>query len=124
MIAPISAEGNSTRAMGTPLLDTLAPADETTLAPVYRFGGRTYDEDDARAAYAAIAPVLRRREADLDAEIARRFAAVDAALRPYRSGAGFVSYTALERTEVRRLAQHIDALAEPLSRAPARALSA
>ena len=80
--------------------------------------------EGARAAYAAIAPVLRRREADLDAEIARRFAAVDAALRPYRSGAGFVPYTALERTEVRRLAQHIDALAEPLSRAPARALSA
>jgi len=80
--------------------------------------------EGARAAYSAIAPVLRRREADLDAEIARRFAAVDAALRPYRSGAGFVPYTALERTEVRRLAQHIDALAEPLSRAPARALSA
>jgi iron uptake system EfeUOB component EfeO/EfeM len=48
---------------------------------------------------------------------------VDAALRPHATADGFVPYTALAKPQVRRLSVVIDALAEPLSQAPARALS-
>jgi FTR1 family protein len=79
--------------------------------------------EGARAAFDAIRPALADRDPGLSGEIERRFALVDAALRPHRLGDGFVAYTELRRHEVRRLSQVIDALAEPLSRAPARALS-
>ncbi len=78
----------------------------------------------ARAAFDAIRPALATRDRPLAAEIERRFGLVDAALRPHRlAGGGFVPYTDLERPDVRRLSEVIDALAEPLSRAPARALT-
>jgi high-affinity iron transporter len=79
--------------------------------------------EGARAAFDAIRPALTGKDPDLVAEIERRFGLVDAALRPHARAGGFVSYTALKRHEVRRLSEVIDALAEPLSRAPARALS-
>jgi high-affinity iron transporter len=79
--------------------------------------------EGARAAFDAIRPALTGKDPDLVAEIERRFALVDAALRPHARADGFVSYTALRKHEVRRLSEVIDALAEPLSRAPARALS-
>ena len=48
-----------------------------------------------------------------------------APLRPHVTldGFGFVPYTDLAKPQVRRLSEVIDALAEPLSQAPARALS-
>jgi FTR1 family protein len=79
--------------------------------------------EGARAAFDAIRPALTGKDPDLVAEIERRFGLVDAALRPHARADGFVSYTALRKHEVRRLSEVIDALAEPLSRAPARALS-
>jgi iron uptake system EfeUOB component EfeO/EfeM len=77
----------------------------------------------ARAAFDAIRPALAGKDPDLAAEIERRFGLVDAALRPHARADGFVPYTSLHEHEVRRLSEVIDALAEPLSRAPARALS-
>jgi FTR1 family protein len=77
----------------------------------------------ARAAFDAIRPALAGKDPGLVAEIERRFGLVDAALRPHERDGGFVRYTALRKPEVRRLSEVIDALAEPLSRAPARALS-
>jgi len=77
----------------------------------------------ARAAFDAIRPALVGKDPELVTEIERRFGLVDAALRPHERGGGFVPYTALRKPEVRRLSEVIDALAEPLSRAPARALS-
>ncbi len=79
--------------------------------------------EGARAAFDAIRPALAGKDADLVAEIERRFGLVDAALRPHATAAGFVPYTALDKLQVRRLSEVIDALAEPLSQAPARALS-
>ena len=79
--------------------------------------------DGARAAFDAIRPALAGKDPELVTEIERRFGLVDAALRPHERGSGFVPYTALEKPEVRRLSEVIDALAEPLSLAPARALS-
>ena len=79
--------------------------------------------EGARAAFDAIRPALAGKDPDLVAEIERRFGLVDAALRPHATADGFVPYTALAKPQVRRLSVVIDALAEPLSRAPARALS-
>jgi len=76
----------------------------------------------ARAAFAAIRPPLARRDPALRDQIDRRFGVVDRALARHRRGDGYVAYTALGRPAVRELAQDIDALAEPISRAPARAL--
>ena len=78
----------------------------------------------ARAAFDAIRPALDARDRPLAGEIERRFGTVESALRPHRSaGGGFEPYTDLSRPDVRRLAQVVDALAEPLSQAPARALT-
>jgi iron uptake system component EfeO len=79
--------------------------------------------DGARAAFDAIRPALAGKDPSLVSEIERRFGLVDAALRPHERDGHFVPYTALRKPEVRRLSEVIDALAEPLSRAPARALS-
>jgi high-affinity iron transporter len=79
--------------------------------------------EGARAAFDAIRPALASKDAALAAEIDRRFGLVDAALRPHATADGFVPYTALAKRQVRRLSEVIDALAEPLSQAPARALS-
>ncbi len=78
----------------------------------------------ARAAFDAIRPALDARDRPLAGEIEQRFGTVESALRPYRAaGGGFEPYTELTRPDVRGLAQVIDALAEPLSQAPARALT-
>jgi FTR1 family protein len=79
--------------------------------------------EGARAAFDAIRPALASKDPDLVAEIERRFGLVDAALRPHETVDGFVPYTSLAKPQVRRLSEVIDALAEPLSQAPARALS-
>jgi iron uptake system component EfeO len=79
--------------------------------------------EGARAAFDAIRPALAGRDPDLVTDIERRFGLVDAALRPHARGAGFVPYTELQKPQVRRLSVVIDALAEPLSLAPAKALS-
>ena len=79
--------------------------------------------EGAHAAFDAIRPALAGKDANLVAEIERRFGLVDAALRPHETAGGFVPYTALDKPQVRRLSEVIDALAEPLSQAPARALS-
>ena len=72
--------------------------------------------DGARAAFAALRPVLSQRDPGLAALIATRFGQVDTALDPYRTGAGFVSYKELRTNDTRGLSASIDALAEPLSR--------
>ncbi|HEX5900356.1 MAG TPA: iron uptake system protein EfeO [Solirubrobacteraceae bacterium] len=79
--------------------------------------------EGARAAFDAIRPALTGKDPELATEIERRFGLVDAALRPHARGDGFVPYTELRKPEVRRLSVVIDALAEPLSLAPAKALS-
>jgi high-affinity iron transporter len=75
--------------------------------------------DGSRAAFEAVEPILRASDPRLAAEINERFDQVDAALEPYRRDDGYVSYTELSRTDQRKLAQAVDALAEPLSQVAA-----
>jgi iron uptake system component EfeO len=71
--------------------------------------------EGSKAAIDAVRPLLEQRDPDLAREIEKRFAQVEAALVSYRQGDGFVLYGELKGPDKRRLAQSIDALAEPLS---------
>ncbi|HEY7207161.1 MAG TPA: iron uptake system protein EfeO [Gaiellaceae bacterium] len=71
--------------------------------------------DGARAAFDSVRPIVAARKPALPGLIAQRFEDVNAALAPYRRGAGFVTYKALTTADTRKLSQSIDALAEPLS---------
>jgi len=70
----------------------------------------------SQAAFALLAPALRRHDAALVTTVRRRFTAVLAGLDGYRRGTGFVSYETVGEAQRRRLSQLVDALAEPLSR--------
>jgi iron uptake system component EfeO len=71
--------------------------------------------DGSRAAFDAVRAALDRRDANLATQIQSRFEAADQSLAPYRSGTGYVPYNQLTDPDTRKLAQAIDALAEPLS---------
>jgi iron uptake system component EfeO len=71
--------------------------------------------EGSQAAFKSVEPLLRREDPELADEIDQRFQDVFDALEPYRRGSGFVLYTSLSAADKRKLAQAIDALAEPLS---------
>ena len=73
----------------------------------------------SQAAYDSVKPLLLQQDPELAKEIDQRFAEVEEALRPYRRGDGFVLYNQLSEQDKRRLAQSIDALAEPISQVAA-----
>jgi iron uptake system component EfeO len=73
----------------------------------------------SQAAYDSVKPLLVQQDPQLAKEIDQRFAEVEEALRPYRRGDGFVLYSELSEQDKRRLAQSIDALAEPISQVAA-----
>jgi iron uptake system component EfeO len=72
--------------------------------------------DGAQAAFDSVKPLLTGKNAALASQIDTRFAAVDTALANYKSGNGYVLYTALTQNDTKTLSQAIDALAEPLSK--------
>jgi iron uptake system component EfeO len=67
------------------------------------------------ASFDAVRAALDKRDAILATQIHSRFEAADQSLAPYRSGTGYVPYNQLTDADTRKLAQAIDALAEPLS---------
>jgi iron uptake system component EfeO len=69
----------------------------------------------SQAAFEAVKPILEQKNPQLASDIGAKFAAVTAALAPYKTGTTFVSYTDLTKDDTKALAQVIDALAEPLS---------
>ncbi|HEY1855210.1 MAG TPA: iron uptake system protein EfeO [Solirubrobacterales bacterium] len=77
--------------------------------------------EGSQVAFEAVAPLMEKKQPQLVKEIEADFAAVYAALKPYETSAwpGFVLYTALNKSDTRKLAQVIDALAEKLSLVPA-----
>jgi len=75
--------------------------------------------EGAEVAFEAVEPLLEKSDPKLAKEIEAHFKDVYASLKPYRDGAGFVSYTELTSADTRKLAQQIDALAELLSEVPA-----
>jgi iron uptake system component EfeO len=77
--------------------------------------------EGSEAAFDAVEPLVE--DPGLVGEIESGFEDVYASMKPYRRGDGFVSYTELSKTDTRKLAQEIDALAEELSQVPAQIVS-
>ncbi|MBX6371130.1 MAG: cupredoxin domain-containing protein [Acidothermus sp.] len=73
----------------------------------------------AKEAYEAIRPLLVRKNADLAQTIDQRFESALAALAPYARGESWVAYTEVDTAGRRAIAQHVDAVAEPLSQVAA-----
>jgi iron uptake system component EfeO len=75
--------------------------------------------EGAEAAFEAVKPLLdTENDPELPGEIEDGFAKVEASLKPYRQGQGFVLYTDLTKADTRTLAIGIDSLAELLAEMP------
>jgi iron uptake system component EfeO len=72
--------------------------------------------DGARVAFEGLRPVLVEKDPVLEKEISRRFTELQRLLDRYRKGDGFVSYTTLDKAQVKQLSDAVNALSEPLSR--------
>ena len=75
--------------------------------------------EGSEAAFEAVEPLLSKTDPELAKEIEADFKKVYAALKPYETADGFVSYEELTKADTRKLAQSIDTLAEKLSQVPA-----
>jgi iron uptake system component EfeO len=70
-------------------------------------------------AFRLLQPVLAAKDPDLAATVDARFRAVQAALDEHRTGTAWASYTTINESTRKTLAQRVDALAEPLSQVAA-----
>jgi len=77
--------------------------------------------EGSQVAFEAIKPLIEKKQPKLVKEVAADYEAVYAALKPYETSKwpGFVLYTALNKSDTRKLAQVIDALAEKSAQIPA-----
>jgi iron uptake system component EfeO len=71
--------------------------------------------EGARIGYQDVRPILRTRDPSLARTLDARFASIDRLLKQQRVGDGYRLYTDLGRAEVKRLADAVNALSEPLS---------
>ena len=75
--------------------------------------------EGVQVAFEAVEPLLSAKDPRAGQGNRSGLRKVYAALKPYRRGDGFVSYTELTKADTRKLAQVIDTLAEKLSQVPA-----
>jgi iron uptake system component EfeO len=77
--------------------------------------------EGSQVAFEAVAPLIEKKQPKLVKEVAAGYEAVYAALKPYETNKwpGFVLYTELNKSDTRKLAQVIDALAEKSALIPA-----
>jgi iron uptake system component EfeO len=71
--------------------------------------------EGSQGAVASLRPVIDERDPALGPVLDERFAAVDALLEEYRVGDGYRLYTELTEDDIRRMAEAVDALGEPVS---------
>jgi len=79
--------------------------------------------DGAKKAFEVLEPVLERNDPALEHTLEERFDALQVLLDRQRDGSGFASYDDLSTAEVKRLADAVNALAEPLSQLTSAVLS-
>jgi iron uptake system component EfeO len=72
--------------------------------------------DGARVGYEGLRPILQQRDASLDTQLDTRFTALQALLDKQKSGDGFKLYDDVSKSDVKALADAVNALAEPLSK--------
>ena len=75
--------------------------------------------EGAKAAIAALRPVLEERDPELVKEIDENFARVERTLEKHRDGDGWKPHNELSKAELKELSDVINALAEPVSRVSA-----
>ena len=71
--------------------------------------------DGARVAYEGLRPILQQRDPALDTQLDTRFTALQKLLDAQRTGSGFKLYDQVGKSDVKGLADAVNALAEPLS---------
>jgi iron uptake system component EfeO len=72
--------------------------------------------DGARVGYVGVRPLLVKKDKELATSLDRRFAELQELLDSHRTGDGFTSYDELSAAQVKKLADGVNALSEPLSR--------
>jgi iron uptake system component EfeO len=72
--------------------------------------------DGARKCFELLKPALAAKNPDLAQQLEARFTDVVNGLNQYKLGAGFVDYSTVSQDQRRKLADAVNALAEPLSR--------
>lgn len=72
--------------------------------------------DGARKCFELLKPAVAAKDADLAQQVDARFADVTDSLSKYRQGDGYVDYSTVGEDQRRKLADSVNALAEPLSR--------
>ena len=78
--------------------------------------------DGARIAFESLKPALQQKNPELASTLETKFAALEAELKTYAKGDGFVYYNDLSQEQIQRLASLVDALGEPLSQLTAAVL--
>jgi iron uptake system component EfeO len=73
----------------------------------------------SKAAIDALRPVLQNRDAALLSQMDAAFAALEGQLDRYRTGPGFMLYTALTTSQIKALSVAVDAVSEPISKVAA-----
>jgi len=69
----------------------------------------------ARVAFEDVKPILEKRDPALAKTLTHRFDRIDQLLDRHRQVKGYVLYTGLSKVEIKRLADAVNALSEPLS---------
>jgi iron uptake system component EfeO len=69
----------------------------------------------AKKAYDLLKPVAAKNDPKLAKKLDKEFAAIDKLLDEHRDGDSFVSYDTVGKDERKKLADGVNALAEPLS---------
>ncbi|MCX6022864.1 MAG: iron uptake system protein EfeO [Chloroflexi bacterium] len=76
--------------------------------------------EGSRKGFELLQPGLKLLDAPLADSISERFATLTTAMAPYRQGDGWVGYDQLSSAEIRKLAEAVNELSEPLSQVAAR----
>ncbi|GAB3714560.1 iron uptake system protein EfeO [Mariniluteicoccus flavus] len=71
--------------------------------------------DGAKVAWQGLQPLLKKKNATLDGQIATDFTELQKLLDKHRVGTGFKTYDKLSEAEVKELSDAVNALSEPLS---------
>ncbi|GAB3624114.1 peptidase M75 family protein [Mariniluteicoccus endophyticus] len=72
--------------------------------------------DGARVAWQGLQPLLKKKDAELDGQIASDFDNLQKLLDKHKQGTGFKTYDKLSEDEVKELSDAVNALSEPLSK--------
>ncbi|HEY3016365.1 MAG TPA: EfeM/EfeO family lipoprotein, partial [Nocardioides sp.] len=79
--------------------------------------------DGARIGFEGVEPILMQKDPELATTLRTRFAALQKLLDGQRRGDGFVSYDQISKPDIKKLADAVNALSEPLSELTAAVLA-